>query len=94
MNIRRKHKNIPKQYYKLVAIGNSRGIRIPSHLIDKYNLQDKVLIEEQPGGLIIKAETKLPAKLSWKKTYKAMAKEQEHWEDFDITINDGLGDSF
>jgi hypothetical protein len=29
-------------------------------------------------------------RLSWEETYKAMAEEQENWEDFDQTLLDGL----
>jgi hypothetical protein len=29
-------------------------------------------------------------KLSWKDTYKGMAEEKEKWDDFDITLLEGL----
>ena len=31
-------------------------------------------------------------KLSWEDTYKAMANENENWDDFDVMLLDGLED--
>lgn len=75
---------------KLIPIGNSRGVRIPKALLQKYSLKDTLLIEETETGLLLR--NKEEGKLSWKDTYKAMADEKEHWKDFDITISDGLED--
>ena len=75
---------------QLVPIGNSKGIRIPKALIGKYGLKDTLLMEETEGGLLIRNKEK--GKLSWAETYKAMAGEEESWEDFDETLADGLKD--
>jgi antitoxin MazE len=75
---------------KLIPIGNSRGIRIPKILLQKYGLQNSLLIEETDRGLLLR--NKEEAKLSWEETYKAMANEKEDWDDFDTTVIDGLKD--
>ena len=75
---------------KLVPIGNSKGIRIPKTLLQKYGLNNSLLLEETDRGLLLRA--KKDSKLSWEDTYKAMAHEKEHWDDFDTTLLDGLED--
>ena len=65
---------------KLIPIGNSKGIRIPKPMLLKYQLQEQVIIEEVDGGLLIHAKDN--QKLYWEDTYKAIAKEQEDWSDW------------
>lgn len=75
---------------KLIPIGNSKGVRIPKALLQKYGLTASLLIEETDRGLLIR--NKEESKLSWEDTYKAMADEKEHWVSFDETLLDGLED--
>ncbi len=75
---------------KLVPIGNSKGIRIPKALLQKYGIKDSLLIEETEKGLLLRSKEEI--KLSWEDTYKTMAKEKEGWNDFDTTLLDGLED--
>jgi antitoxin MazE len=75
---------------KLVPIGNSKGIRIPKELLQKYGLKNSLLIEETDKGLLLR--NKEESKLSWEDTYKTMANEKENWGDFDTTLPDGLED--
>jgi len=75
---------------KLVPIGNSKGVRIPKALLQKYGLKNSLLIEETDRGLLLR--NKEESKLSWEDTYKAMANEKEHWDDFDTTLLDGFVD--
>lgn len=75
---------------KLVPIGNSKGVRIPKPLLQKYGLQNALLIEETDRGLLLRK--KEDNKLSWEDTFKSMAHEKEHWDDFDSTLLDGLED--
>ena len=75
---------------RLVPIGNSKGVRIPKALLQKYGLKDTLLIEETDKGLLIR--NKEENKLSWEDTYKSMANEKEIWEDFDAALLDGLED--
>ena len=74
---------------KLIAIGNSKGVRIPKTLIRKYGFDDSLLLEETERGLLLTSR-KEDGKISWEETYKAMAKEQEGWEEFEETLLDGL----
>ncbi|MBI3181495.1 MAG: AbrB/MazE/SpoVT family DNA-binding domain-containing protein [Myxococcales bacterium] len=82
-------KNAGKQIeLKVVAIGNSRGVRLPKTLLDRYSLRDKVLVELREEGLLLKG--KRESRLSWAETYKKMAGEREDWSDLDATLSDGL----
>ncbi len=83
-------KQIRSRDIKLVPIGNSKGVRIPKELIQKYGLNNSLLLEETDRGLLLLK--KGDSKLSWKDTYKAMANEKEDWDDFDTTLLDGLED--
>lgn len=73
---------------KLVAIGNSKGIRLPKELLQKYGWNTKVVAEELDEGVILK--TNYPGLLSWEETYRAMAAEGEDWSDLEATAGDGL----
>jgi antitoxin MazE len=75
---------------KLVPIGNSKGVRIPKALLQKYGLKNPLLIEETDKGLLLR--NKEESKLSWEDTYKTMANEKENWDDFDTILLDGLED--
>ncbi len=75
---------------KLVPIGNSKGVRIPKALLQKYGLKGSLLIEETETGLLLR--NKEESKLSWEDTYKTMANEKENWDDFNMTLLDGLED--
>lgn len=73
---------------KLVPIGNSKGVRIPKALLQKYGFTNSLLLEETEQGLLLRKKD--DSKLSWEDTYKAMADEKENWDDFDTTLLDGL----
>ncbi len=75
---------------KIVQIGNSKGIRIPKSMLQKYGFTDSVQIEERDNGLLLRNNEN--EKMSWEDTFKAMKKENENWDDFDVTLNDGLDD--
>jgi antitoxin MazE len=78
---------------KLIPIGNSKGIRIPKALIQKYGLNNSLLIEETEKGLLLRKKDE--NKLSWEDTYKSMADEKENWDDFNAGLLDGLeGEDF
>ena len=83
-------KQIRSRDIKLVPIGNSKGVRIPKSLLQKYDLNNPLLLEETDRGLLLLK--KEDSKLSWEDTYKAMANEKEAWDDFDTTLLDGLED--
>ena len=76
---------------KLISISNSKGIRIPKILLQKYCFGDSLLLEETEQGLLLRKKN--DQKISWEETYKAMAAEQEDWRDLDIALLDGLEDA-
>lgn len=73
---------------KLIPIGNSRGIRLPKTLLDKYGWSDRLTLEEMEDSVVLRG--KKTHKLSWEETYRAMAAEAEDWSDFDVAISDGV----
>ena len=73
---------------KLIPIGNSKGIRLPKALLDKYGWSDRLTLEEMEESVVLRGEK--THNLSWEETYRAMAAESEDWNDFDIAIADGL----
>ena len=86
-------KQMRTQDIKLVPIGNSKGVRIPKALLQKYGFTNSLLLEETEQGLLLRKKDN--SKLSWEDTYKAMADEKENWDDFDTTLLDGLdGEDF
>lgn len=73
---------------KLIAVGNSKGIRLPKALLQKYGWSDSHVLEERQEGVFLYSREK--NKLSWKDTYRAMAADREDWSDLETTIADGL----
>lgn len=74
---------------KLITIGNSKGLRLPKKLIDKYHLGEKLALEEVEEGILIKADTPVD-KYSWEQTFKEMAMEGDDWSDLDTLASDGI----
>ena len=74
--------------FKVVPIGNSRGVRLPKTVLDKYAIRDAVVVEQREEGLLLRS--KRDRRLSWEETFKDMAHEREDWSDLDGTLNDGL----
>ena len=77
-----------KRDVKLVSVGNSKGIRLPKALLQKYGWSDSLVLEEVEDGVFLYSEES--NQLSWKDTYRAMAAEREDWSDFDVAVGDGL----
>ena len=73
---------------KLISIGNSKGIRLPKVLLQKYGWGDSLVLEETEEGIFLYSNEK--NKLSWKETYRAMAADREDWSGLDTTVADGL----
>jgi antitoxin MazE len=74
---------------KLIKIGNSRGVRLPKKVIEKYNFKDELVMEAHEEGVILKP-IKDDAKLSWDETFSETAAENEDWSDMDALDNEGL----
>ncbi len=73
---------------KVVPIGNSRGVRLPKAMLDKYAIKNSLVVEERVEGLLLRNAG--DKRLGWKETFQAMAREREDWRDFDIAVADGL----
>ena len=71
---------------KLIRIGNSQGIRIPKHVLERLNLRDKLelIVDEKSRQIHIKSDD-LPRK-NWGEAFQKM---HEKGED-DLLINDSL----
>jgi antitoxin MazE len=54
----------------IVNIGNSKGVRIPKAILDKYNIQGKVEMILEKGYIILKPKAE-PRK-NWEKAFKEM----------------------
>ena len=78
----------PSRAVKLVAIGNSKGIRLPKALREKYGWSSSLVLEETEEGILLRRDAR--GKLPWSDTYRAMAAADEDWSDFESTIADGL----
>ena len=63
---------------KLIPIGNSRGIRLPTALLAKYGWSDSLTLEEMEESVVVR--DKETRKLSWDETYRAKAAESERQE--------------
>ncbi|MEO5925382.1 MAG: AbrB/MazE/SpoVT family DNA-binding domain-containing protein [Bryobacteraceae bacterium] len=55
----------------LVAIGNSRGIRIPKALIEQTGLQNEIEIDVRGSELVIRSARK--PREGWEEAFHAMA---------------------
>lgn len=78
----------PIRDVKLISIGNSKGIRIPKGLLQKYGIEDMIVLEECEEGILMHAKEE--KKLSWNETFKQIAQSDENWDDFEVTSADGL----
>jgi antitoxin MazE len=76
------------QSIKLIAIGNSKGVRLPKSMLQKYDFSDTLWLEETEHGILLRPTE--DEKLSWENTYREMAKEKEDWQDFENILLDGL----
>lgn len=83
-------KTAPTLDIKIVPIGNSKGIRLPKNLLERYAIKDQVVLEQREEGILLRS--KQDKRLSWEDTYKEMAEKHEDWSDLDVTLDDGLKD--
>lgn len=70
----------------IVAIGNSKGLRLSKTLLEKYNIKDKVELILEKGYIIIKPLTE-PRK-GWEKAFKEMNKQGDDQLLFDDIFED------
>ncbi len=72
---------------KLIPISNSRGVRLPKTLLDKYDWSDRLTLEGMEDSIVLLGNK--THNLSWEETARAMAEESEDWSDLNIDIADG-----
>ena len=73
---------------KLVDIGNSKGMRLPKALLQKYGWSNSLVLEETESGVLLHGTEE--KRQSWTETYRSMAAEPEDWSDLETTVADGL----
>ena len=73
---------------ELIAIGESKGIRIPNSVLDKYGWNDRLVLEERDESIVLRGKD--APKMSWEDTARAMAAESEDWSEWDVTVGDGI----
>lgn len=73
----------------LAQIGNSRGIRLPSALIQRYGLERGLILEDRGHEIALIAKGGAP-KLSWEETAREMANSGEDWSEWECAATDGL----
>lgn len=54
----------------IISIGNSKGIRLPKRLLDKYKLHERVEIIEQKDSILIRPY-RVP-RMGWAEAFKRM----------------------
>ena len=56
----------------VVAIGNSKGIRIPKTILEQCNIRDRLELEVEGGRIILEAVGETPRK-DWEEKFQQMA---------------------
>ncbi len=73
---------------KVVQIGNSRGVRLPKAVLERYEIKDALVLEAREEGLLLRG--KKDKRLTWEETYREAARAKEDWSDLDATVADGI----
>ena len=81
-------KKTPHIELKVVRIGNSRGVRLPKAVIERYQIKDALVLEAREEGLLLRGTQ--DKRMTWEETFRATARESEDWSDFDATLADGI----
>ena len=61
---------------KIVAIGNSQGIRLPKLLLEQVGIKDEVEVEADGNTLILRSAKKSPRQ-GWGKAFQVMAEQRD-----------------
>ena len=81
-------KNPTKVELKVVQIGNSRGVRLPKAVLERYEIKDALVLEAREEGLLLRG--KKDKRMTWEETYRDMTRVKEDWSDLDGTVADGI----
>ena len=73
---------------KVVRIGNSRGVRLPKAVLERYQIKDALVLEAREEGLLLRGAK--DKRMTWEETYREMAGEKEDWGDLEATVADGI----
>jgi antitoxin MazE len=76
-------KSPAKVELKVVQIGNSRGVRLPKAVLERYEIKDALVLEAREEGLLLRG--KKDKRLTWE-----TARAKEDWSDLDATMADGI----
>lgn len=84
--------DMPPVPAKLVAIGNSRGVRIPKAMIEQVGLADEVELEVVDGAIVIRRKRR--PREGWAEAAKLLAKRGEELppEILDMTETEWMRD--
>lgn len=74
----------------ITRVGKSRGVRLPAEVLRRYQIRDKVVMEQRRDGIVLRAGQ--GKKLSWAATAKAMAAAKEDWSAWESAVADGLNE--
>jgi len=78
----------PVKEIKLMAVGNSRRLRLRRELLRKHHIADTLIVEERPDGILLRGNRQ--DKVSLEQTFAEMAAEREDWSDMERARSDGL----
>ena len=81
-------RNPAKVELKVVQIGNSRGVRLPRAVLERYEIKDALVLEAREEGLLLRG--KKDKRMTWEETFRDMARKKEDWSDLDATVADGI----
>lgn len=70
----------------IIKIGNSKGLRLPKTILEKYNISDKIELILEKGQIILRPISE-PRK-GWEKAFKKMNKEGDDQLLFDDVFED------
>lgn len=73
---------------KVVPVGNSKGVRLPSAVLRRYHLEDEIEMIETADGVLLRP--KLSDMLTYEEAFAEMAAEGTEIGEFDGTLADGL----
>ncbi len=59
----------------IIPIGNSKGIRLPKTVLEKYNMVNMVELIMEKDHIILKAQA--PVRAGWEKSFKKMHQNKE-----------------
>jgi antitoxin component of MazEF toxin-antitoxin module len=75
---------------RVTRIGNSRGVRLPARVLQRYGIGETVVMEELTEGILLRPAGPAIPRLSIEETALEMARAAEDWSDWDTLAGEGL----